>query len=190
MSYTILVEKVKEILISKSIKLDPRRFDVLFMIIELIINLKKCNLSNIANSMNSKVKKESNIRRLNRFSCEIILPYDFLGKVVLSFFEKKKFKLVIDRTNWKFGRININFLFIGAYWHGIAIPLIFCLLPKKGNSSCKERLALLDQLLSFLPADRIALLIGDREFIGKAWLTGLKERNIPFLMRIRKNMKD
>ena len=43
--------------------------------------------------------------------------------------------LSMDRTDWKFGEFNINILMLGITYKGIAFPLIFSLLPKRGNSN-------------------------------------------------------
>jgi hypothetical protein len=40
----------------------------------------------------------------------------------------------MDRTNWKFGKVNINYLVLGVAYKGMAIPLFWDLLDKKGNS--------------------------------------------------------
>jgi hypothetical protein len=34
---------------------------------------------------------------------------------------------------------------------------------------------------------KIAALMGDREFIGDAWMAYLQRQNIPFILRLRKN---
>jgi hypothetical protein len=39
----------------------------------------------------------------------------------------------MDRTNWKFGKANINILTVGISWRGTAIPLVWMLLDKRGQ---------------------------------------------------------
>lgn len=41
----------------------------------------------------------------------------------------------MDRTNWKFGEANINILMLGITYKGIAYPLLFSMLDKRGNSN-------------------------------------------------------
>jgi Transposase DDE domain len=72
-------------------------------------------------------------------------------------------------------------------WRGIGIPLIWTLLPKTGNSSSAERIALFDRLAEAFPDMKIAALTGDREFIGDRWMNTLAERKIPFVLRLREN---
>ena len=49
--------------------------------------------------------------------------------------------LAIDRTQWQWGKHKINFLVVAVPYKRIAIPLIWVLLPKKGNSNHQERAA-------------------------------------------------
>ncbi len=95
----------------------------------------------------------------------------------------ERWTLTIDRTNWTFGKTSINILMIAIVWHGLGMPLIDTCLPKKGNSSTKERTLLLDRLRRTFPDMKVATLIGDREFIGGAWMRYLIENNIYCVMR-------
>ena len=61
-------------------------------------------------------------------------------------------------------------------------------LERKGNSSSQQRIDLIEKILRVIPSYRIEMIIGDREFIGDKWFTGLCDRVIPFVMRIRDNI--
>jgi hypothetical protein len=64
------------------------------------------------------------------------------------------------------------------------------MLPKKGNSNSGERMDLFERFRDIFPNAEIAYLGGDREFIGKEWLTYLMlEPLIPFRLRIKANQK-
>ena len=95
--------------------------------------------------------------------------------------------LAIDRTNWDFCKITINILMISVTWNGMGIPLLWMLLPTAGNSSTSERTELLDRLRAAFPDLKIAALMGDREFIGDAWMAFLQREKIPFILRLREN---
>ena len=43
---------------------------------------------------------------------------------------KSKVVFIMDRTNWKFGKQNINILMLAKYHNNIAYPIIFKLLDK------------------------------------------------------------
>ena len=74
---------------------------------------------------------------------------------------------------------------LGICYKGIAVPLAWKLLDKRGNSSTRERLNLLDEVLAYLPASAIEAIVADREFIGQAWFKGLKQRKLCFVIRLR-----
>ena len=95
--------------------------------------------------------------------------------------------LSMDRTNWQWGKSNINILLLSACYKGISVPLYWIALDKKGNSDTQERIALIDFFISGFGRDKIAGLLGDREFIGKDWFTYLLKQEIPFDMRVKKN---
>ena len=93
----------------------------------------------------------------------------------------------MDRTNWEFGKTTINILMISVIWNGIGIPLIWALLPTAGNSNTQARTDLLDRLREAIPDMKVASLMGDREFIGGAWMAYLCKEKIPFVLRLREN---
>ncbi|MEN0051902.1 MAG: transposase, partial [Bacteroidota bacterium] len=89
-------------------------------------------------------------------------------------------------------RVNINILTIGISWRGTAIPLVWMLLDKRGQSNQNERIFLLEQLLQYLDLHqqaRIRYLLMDREFAAKDWLAHLKEKPFHFIIRIRRDAK-
>ena len=69
----------------------------------------------------------------------------------------------------------------------MGVPLIWTLLPTAGNSNTKARTELLDRLRNAFPDLKIASVMGDREFIGDAWMAYLSARKIPFILRLREN---
>ncbi|BDD05597.1 hypothetical protein HNQ88_001507 [Aureibacter tunicatorum] len=55
-----------------------------------------------------------------------------------------KYKLSLDRTNWKFGSLNINILFLAVIYEGVSIPILWVMLgDKRGNSNELERINLI-----------------------------------------------
>jgi len=82
--------------------------------------------------------------------------------------------------------VTINILMLGVVHQGVAFPLFWHLLDKRGNSNTAERF---DQLVEFLcvfaPED-IAFLTADREFIGGQWVALLMAEPVTrFRIRIR-----
>ena len=95
----------------------------------------------------------------------------------------------MDRTNWRLGRRDVNILMIGIVHRGIAIPLLWQLLNKKGNSNTQERISIVRRFVDLFGTDKIASLLADREFLGDPWLAWLQANGIPFHIRIRNNIK-
>jgi hypothetical protein len=101
--------------------------------------------------------------------------------------------LLLDRTNWKYGKTHINLLVIGLLYRDVFIPLVWLDLGRAGNSNSNQRLILLDELLDWWSLSGVPLpklyIAGDREFIGFHWFKGLQERNIDYVMRIPASFK-
>lgn len=101
--------------------------------------------------------------------------------------------LLLDRTNWKYGKTHINLLVIGLLYRDVFIPLVWLDLGRAGNSNANQRLILIDKLLDWWSLSGVPLpklyIAGDREFIGFHWFKGLQERNIDYVMRIPASFK-
>ncbi|MCB1116209.1 MAG: hypothetical protein KDK71_07035 [Chlamydiia bacterium] len=56
-----------------------------------------------------------------------------VASMVITLFDlkNKKLKLALDRTNWKFGKIDINILMLTVAYKGIALPLMWSFASKK-----------------------------------------------------------
>lgn len=88
------------------------------------------------------------------------------------------------------GQTRFNIFILGVVHQGVAYPLVWTMLEKKGNSDSEERMDLVDKFREIFPDAAIAYVCGEREFIGKQWLTYLMlEPVIPFRLRIKANQK-
>ena len=112
-----------------------------------------------------------------------------MATFVLAFLPDAPYTLALDRTQWMLGTIPINFLVLSVIHDGIAFPLFFRLLAKRGNSNTQERIELLGQFLTVVGGDKIDCLVADREFIGADFFAWLQAHHIPFCIRIRHDMK-
>ena len=98
--------------------------------------------------------------------------------------------LSIDRTQWQFGDCVFNILMLGIVHEGVAFPVVWCLLDKRGNSNSNERMKLFDQFLERFGEREIACLTADREFALQDWFGYLLSKPLtPFRIRIRENHK-
>src|SRR5690606_8447880 len=121
---------------------------------------------------------------------EVDFSMEFVAKLIFSLLpEKDSVVLAMDRTNWKFGAKNINILMLGVAYKGIAFPLMFKMLNKKGNSNTDERIDLIRSFINWFGRDCIDCLLADREFVGAQWLEFLHQNKITYHIRIRNNFK-
>lgn len=98
-----------------------------------------------------------------------------------------KMHLMLDRTNWKFGNQDINYLVLAVRIRKITFPLFWTMLDHQGNSDTQARIHLLNQFKEAFGLDKILSFSADREFIGKDWIDYLCEHKIPFFIRIKDN---
>jgi len=162
------------------------RARLLALIITSIIKARTVNLADIATVFLTGSKIESNYRRIQRFFKDFTMSYLSFGKMMLNLLPKDKtFIIAIDRTNWKFGKKDINILMLTLVYKGISFPICWKLLNKGGNSNYKERIELMEKLLEILPKERIKSLVADREFDGEDWVEYLVDKSINFHIRIK-----
>ncbi len=145
--------------------------------------------SKIAQGIQSKSKTSSITRSIQRFfTSEFLCPITVLSCIFNLLDWAAKITLTLDRTNWKFGKRDINFLMICAIYKGSSVPLCWILLPHKGNSNVANRIDLIEMLLRVMPINRIKFLLADREFVGAEWFKYLSQKGIPFCIRLKENM--
>jgi hypothetical protein len=165
---------------------DIRRQRFIINFVLALIAVRTVNLTQIAVHMGGGQTKLM-YRNLQRFFQNFRPDSHAFLKFLLCLLPDEPLVLVIDRTNWDYGKIHINYLVIGVLYQSTVIPLCWLVLPKKGNSNQTERIALLRVLLSVLPVSRIKVFVADREFIGCDWLKYLKTRGIKRCIRLKKN---
>lgn len=100
-----------------------------------------------------------------------------------------RYYLTFDRTNWQWGKKDINILMLAVVYKGVAVPVYWVLLNKKGNSNTRERIALLKRFIREFGKERIVKFLADREFVREKWFNWLQSEGIDFAIRIRKNTR-
>jgi hypothetical protein len=147
------------------------------------VNLKRISVAFEANATTDSV-----YRNIQRFFFNFSFTQVFASKAILSFLPKKrKYFLSIDRTNWKFGKSNINILTVGIVYKKVAFPIAWKFLDKRGNSNWEERIEVVSDAIKRLGLQNCKGLLADREFIGIKWVSWLVKENIPFWVRVKKN---
>jgi len=165
------------------------RIDLIARFVVSLIQVKSVLLSEIATSLNPEYSKATNYRRIQRFMANYSFEKDAIVRFILEQLPKQEdLVLSIDRTNWKFGSVNINIMALGVAYRGIAFNLMWSLLDKRGNSNQTERINFITLLVRLVPTKTIKALVADREFIGVEWFSFLNHQKLKFHIRIRKNM--
>jgi hypothetical protein len=126
--------------------------------------------------------------------------------------QKPPYLVVVDRTQamryrlWHFGSTPVNVLVIGiaqdggprapgARQKGVALPVAWMALPKAGSSSGAEQMQVLRRFLQIAAPEDIEAVLANREFISakamthRQWLEALAERDVPFVVRLRRNWR-
>ena len=65
--------------------------------------------------------------------------------------ENENLSLCIDRTKWKLGQADINILMLGITYQGVAFPLLFKMLNKRGKLNTREWIELIERFIQIWP---------------------------------------
>jgi hypothetical protein len=155
-----------------------------------MIKFHSVSFVKIAQGFSSPVEHESSLRHVQRFFAEFSFYSLIIIRLIYSLLpEEPPYMLSMDRTNWKFGKTDINILMLSVCYKDVSIPLIWKLLPKRGNSNANEKKEALDTHILSFGTQSIKVFMADCEFIDEDWLEDLTQQKAPFYIRIRNNMK-
>jgi hypothetical protein len=188
---TKVENKINQLVAIFSEKTDWNLARVKFLVsfIGTLCKLQTVCYTKLAQGIGGKAKTESNLRKIQRFFAEFVIDRNLIPKIVYSMLPTKPpYRISLDRTNWKFGVTDINILMISICYQGVAIPLLWKMLSKRGNSNCQERKELLSNYIQLFGTLSIDCILADREFIGTDWFDDLILESIPFYIRIKGNM--
>jgi hypothetical protein len=172
--------------LSPHVDLSKSRCETLSFLTLAMISARTSNLSILAGERVAAAQPDSTYRRLQRLFQHADLEADWAAPIVTALAGiTGPRKLVLDRTNWKTGRSEINLLVLAVVTREHRLPLMWTVLDRAGNSGAAERIDLIERYIALFGKESIKLLLGDREFIGADWLTYLIGRDIPFVIRMR-----
>jgi hypothetical protein len=158
------------------------------MIISLI---EHCSVSgkNMALGLKGEAKHNSKTQRIYRFFRDQIFNYDQVAKFILNIFTNDKYIIALDRTCWKFGKSNINILFLVIVFGKISVPVYWYPLDHGGACGSWLMEEILERFINNVGVHKIKYLLADREFMSKEWLDFLTKKQIKFAIPLRKDMK-
>ncbi len=168
--------------------LNLARIKFIGLFISALCKVQTVSFEKLAVAFDNQANTFSSLRRIQRFMANYVLDTDIIARLVFALLpHKPPYRLAMDRTNWKFGKSNINILVIAIVYQGVAFPLLFKLMPKAGNSSTGERIDLMNRYITLFGLETIDCLLADREFIGEHWIGYLNRYHIRYHIRIRNN---
>ena len=164
--------------------LDARRLTVLAALVLAIIQARSVVLYTLKNHVALPGTRAVRYQRLLRF-VQFTVPDGLYTAFILKLLPPDDLWLILDRTNWKLGKNDVNILLLSATWQSFSFPLVWTLLPHGGASAQTDRKELLERLLAVRGERRVAGLLADREFIGKDWFAFLDQHGIAPCIRLR-----
>ncbi len=133
------------------------RLSFLALFLIALLRVKTINLAEIATGFRNQAKINSNYKRLQRFFKDYDLEYAVIARVIVTLMDiPEPWILSLDRTEWSFGQIRFNILMLAVVHQGVAYPLMWEFLAKKGNSNSEERIDLLGRFSQEFPDVEIA----------------------------------
>ena len=158
-----------------------------------LIVASSVNLTKVARAFAGRAKIASHYRRLQRLLAGFApLGSDGALARLLAAWSgvQPPWVLSLDRTDWQpvpvAGRRLpwVNFLVLGIVKEGVAYPLLWTLLPKRGGCSVAQRIGLLERFLALFGPQAVRFIAMDREFGARAWLAWLHGHGLSFRLRL------
>ena len=166
------------------------RINFLAKFLVALIQVKTINLAQVANAFCGRAQPASSYKRVQRFLRLFEISYAEVAFFVIKLVGlPAPWIITLDRTDWYLGSTPLNVMTLGICYKGIAFPLLWSILEKKGCSDTAERINLLEEFDCLFGVDCISYLCADREFVGKKWFAYLSDKEIDFRIRVRANQK-
>src|SRR2546423_15574830 len=176
--------------LGENVAWNKARINFLARFLVAVVQVKTVNLSQVASVFAGRAQPASHYKRIQRFLRHFALPYAQLARLVARLLDVPvPWVITIDRTDWYLGETPLNVLMLGIAHRGVSFPLLWAVLPKKGCSATRERIALVEEFVEVFGRASIAYLCADREFVSLGWFSYLSRERIPFRIRVRANTK-
>ena len=121
-----------------------------------LLKVKTVNFAEIACAFGGQAKIASSYKRIQRFFRSFPIDFTCIAWTIAAMLPltDTSWILTLDRTNWKFGQSNLNILVLALAYKGIAFPILWTLLPKRGNSNTAERISIMERFIGVLGAEK------------------------------------
>lgn len=174
--------------LAETVPLNKARRNFLARFVVALLRVKTVNLAEVAYAFAGRALPESSYKRIQRFLRSFELPY---AAVALALARQSgvpaPFVLTLDRTEWQLGTVWLNVMVIGLAYKGVALPVIWRVLPKKGCASTEEKVEIVTAFVRLFGAPSIEFLAADREFADRKLFRYLRAAGISFRIRVKRN---
>ncbi len=124
-------DKIYELIRTTKIVPHKKRQEFLCQMIGGVIKSRSVVFSEIADKIDKPIKASSIERRIQDFFTKVRFDYSQLAVFLLSFLPQRPLVLSIDRTEWDFGKTQVNVLCAVVSIGKMAVPIYFELLDNK-----------------------------------------------------------
>ena len=112
------------------VNLDRVKFISFFVI--ALTKERTVSFESLARALDTEATVNSNLRRIQRFMSGYSLDSNIIARLIFTLLPiKTNLILSIDRTNWKFGKTDINIFMLEIVYQGVAFPLLFSMCYQK-----------------------------------------------------------
>lgn len=127
--------------------LNLARIKAMSLVICALCKVQRVAYTKLASAFDTEATAGSSLRRIQRQIAECVIDKDIIAKLILKLIPVKgHYDLAMDRTNWKYSDTNINILTLGIIYNGMAFPVVYTMMDKRGNSNTQERIDLVNRL--------------------------------------------
>ncbi|MCW5318017.1 IS4 family transposase [Nostoc sp. KVJ3] len=158
------------------------------LLINVLQDIKEVSLEKIANALPVPILFESRRKKIQRFLSVPVLNIERIWFPIIkdwltqNFSENQRIYLVIDRTKWQ----RKNLMMISLIYEQRAIPIYWEFLPRMGNSNFEEQSKIFSQVLGLFNKYQ-PVILGDREFCSVKLANWLRQQEVQFCLRLKKN---
>src|SRR5215211_198842 len=134
--------------LAETIDWHKARINFLAKFLVALIQVRSVNLTEIASVFAGRAKEESHYKRIQRFLRFFQISYAMIAVLLVSLIAvPRPWVLTLDRSNWQLGKTPLNILVLGIVYKGVAIPVLWTILEKKGNSNTAQREAIVSEFI-------------------------------------------
>ena len=96
-----------------------------------LLKVKTVNLAELARAFMSEAEEKSRYRRIQRFLKGYKMDKEETARVIMRLKRgQRKAVIILDRTEWRFGKAVINILVLAVKYEGVAVPIFWKMMDR------------------------------------------------------------